>query len=118
MEIGMRRQFCFSPRQEARIRFPYHLLAEVHADEIVLKYVVVEHVLGGFAQIHDPFGDSWRTDSERHVLGVGRTSRVVIAANTTNAAGDEVRVTRVLAFHENAVAAENRRGAVTFRDPA
>jgi hypothetical protein len=40
---------------------------------------------------------------------------VVVAAYSANPAGDEVRVSRIFAFHENAVAAENRRGAVAFR---
>ncbi len=101
-------------RQHAWVRFLYHLLAEVHSHQIVLKYVVVEHILGGLAEIHDPFGDVGRPDSESHVLRIRRTRRMVIAANSANATGNEMRVARVLALHENAVAAENRRGAVAF----
>ena len=39
---------------------------------------------------------------------------MVIAADSANAAGDEMRVARVLALHENAVAAKNRRCAVAL----
>ena len=34
----------------------HHLLAEIDADQVVLEDIVVEHVLGGFAEIDDPFG--------------------------------------------------------------
>ena len=34
-----------------------HLLAEIDADQVVLEDVVVEHVLGGFAEVDDPLGD-------------------------------------------------------------
>src|SRR4029078_425048 len=36
--------------------------------------------------------------------------RVVVAADAADAAGDEVRVARVLALHEHAVATQQRRG--------
>src|SRR2546430_11323933 len=35
---------------------------------------------------------------------------VVVAADSADAAGDEVRVARVLSFHEDAVTTEDRRG--------
>src|SRR3984893_19152576 len=50
----------------------------------------------------------------RHVLVVDGTGRVVVAADAADAAGDEVRVARVLALHEDAVAAEDRRRAVAL----
>ncbi len=41
---------------DAGIGFLHHLLAEIHADQVVLEDVVVEHVLGGFAEVDDPLG--------------------------------------------------------------
>src|SRR5206468_2216590 len=49
-----------------------------------------------------------------HVLVVDRTGGVVVPANATDAAGDEVGVPRVLALHENGVAAEHRGRAVAL----
>ena len=59
-----------------------------------------------------------RPDAERHVLRVGGAGGVVVAADAADAAGDEVRVARVLALHEDAVAAEDRRRAVALGDLA
>jgi hypothetical protein len=83
------------------------LLAEVHADQVVLKNIVVEHVFGGFAKVHNPFGDGGWTNAEGHILGVGGAGGVVIATDPANAAGDEVGVARIFALHENAVAAKD-----------
>jgi hypothetical protein len=41
---------------------------------------------------------------------------VVVSTDAADATGDEVGVTRIFALHENAVAAEDGRGAVTLRD--
>ena len=75
---------------------------------------MVEHVLGGFAEVDDPFGHRRRLDAEGHVLRVGGAGGVVVAADAADAAGDEVGVARILALHEDAVAAEDRRGAVAL----
>jgi hypothetical protein len=75
---------------------------------------VVEHVFGRLAQVDDPFRQVRRLHAEGHVLRVHRAGRVVVAADAADAAGDEMGVARVLAPHENAVAAEDRRGAVTL----
>ena len=104
--------------EDRGIGFLDHLLAEIHAHEVVLEDVVVEHVLGGLAEIDDPLTESGRAHTKGHVLRVGGTSGVVVATDSADAAGDEMRVARILTLHENAVAAENRRGAVTFRDLA
>jgi hypothetical protein len=40
---------------------------------------------------------------------------MVVAADTANAAGDEVRVAGIFALHENAVAAKDGRRAVALR---
>ncbi len=100
---------------DLRIRLLHHLLAEVHTDQVVLEDVVVEHVLCGLAEIDDPFGDRRGLDAERHVLRVGRAGGVVVAADSADAAGDEVGVARIFALHENAVAAKDGRGAVALR---
>jgi len=60
-----------------------------------LKDVVVEHVLGGLAQVDDPLRHRRRPYTECHVLRVGGASRVIIAADTADATGDEVRVSRI-----------------------
>src|SRR6476646_371636 len=52
---GMRRFSLLSLCPNAGICFFDHLLAEINANQIVLEYVVVKHVFGSFAQIHNPF---------------------------------------------------------------
>jgi hypothetical protein len=49
-------------------------------------------------------------------LRVTGASGVVVSADAADATGDEVRVAGVFALHENAVAAKDRRGAVTLGD--
>ena len=95
-----------------------HLLAEVHADQVLLEDVVVEHVLGGLTEVDDLLAECRRVHAVGHVLGVHRARRVVVAADAADAAGDEVGVARVLALHEDAVAAEDRRRAVAVDDLA
>jgi hypothetical protein len=41
---------------------------------------------------------------------------MIVAADAANATRDEMRVTRIFAFHENAVSAKQRRGAFAFDD--
>jgi hypothetical protein len=108
MDIRVRREGFFRLCKDTGIGFLDHLLAEVHTYQIVLKQAVIEHVLGGFAEIDDPFRDWRRNNAVRHVLRINRASRVIIATNSTDSAGDEVRVSRVLPFHKDAVAAEDR----------
>ncbi len=40
---------------------------------------------------------------------------MVVAADATNTAGDEVRVARIFSLHEDAVPAKDGRGAVALR---
>ena len=75
---------------------------------------MVEHVFGSFAKVDDPLSHRRRADSECHVLGVRGTGGVVVAADPANATGNEVGVARVLPFHEDAVAAKDRRRAVAL----
>src|SRR5262249_8613694 len=74
-----------------------HRLAEIDADEVLLEDVVVEHVLGGLAEVGDPLAHVGGADAEGHVLGVDGAGGVVVAADAADAAGDEVGVARVLA---------------------
>jgi hypothetical protein len=89
-------------------------LAEVHAHQVVLENIVIEHILGRFTEIDDPLGNRRRLDPECHVLSVGGAGGMVVAADAADGAGDEVSVARVFALHENAVPAKNRRSAVTL----
>src|SRR3984957_17242009 len=116
MQIRMRGGGFFRFFEYLRIRLLHHLLAEIHTDEIVLKNIVVEHVLGGFTEVYDPLRERGWAHAERHVLRVGGAGGMVVAANPADAAGDEMRVSRVLAFHEYAIAPEDRRRAVALSD--
>jgi hypothetical protein len=93
-----------------------HLLAVVDPDEVLLEDVVVEHVLGGLTEVDDPLPQVRRLDAVRHVLRIARAGGVIVAADTADPARDEVRVARVLALHEDRVASEDRRRAVTLDD--
>ena len=87
---GVRRLGALRLRPDAGIGLLDHSLAEIDADQVVLKDVVVEHVFGGFAQIDDPLGERRRLDAVGHVLGVDRAGRVIIAADAADPAGDEM----------------------------
>ena len=118
VEFRMRRRCLFCLLPDTGIGFLDHLFAEIHADQVVLEDVVVEHVFGGFAEVDDPLRHRRRPHSECHVLRIGGAGGMVIAADAADAAGDEVRVARIFALHEDAVAAEDRGGAVTLGDLA
>src|SRR6202011_5455424 len=102
--------------QYAWIGFLHHLFAEIDANQIVLKDVVVKHVLCRFTEVYDPFSDVGRADAEGHILRVGRASGVVVAADSADTAGDEVGVSRIFALHKNTVSAKDGRRAVALRD--
>src|SRR5262249_721331 len=107
MLVGVWRRCLPGPFPDAGICFPHHLLAEIHADQVVLKNVVVEHVFRSFAEVHDALG-YWRwTNSKSHGLRVSRTGCVIVATDAADAARDEVGVTRILAFHENGITAKD-----------
>ncbi len=112
MDLGVRRIGRLSLRQQTRVGFLHHLLAEVDEDQVILEDAVVEHVLGRFTQVDDPLGQGRRLDAIRHLLSVDRTGGMVVATDAANAAGDEVGVARVLALHKDAVAAEHGRRTV------
>jgi hypothetical protein len=115
VQLRVRRFPSLRLLEDGRIGLLHHLLAEVDPDQVVLEDVVVEHVLGGLAEVEDPLAQRRRLDPERHVLRVDGAGGVVVAADPADAAGDEVRVARVLAFHEDAVAAEDVGAAVALR---
>ena len=100
--------------QDARVGLRDHLLAEVHPDQVLLEDVVVEHELGGLAEVDDPLTEVRRAHPVGHVLVVDRAGGVVVTADTADPARDEVRVARVLALHEDRVAAEDRRRRVAL----
>ena len=114
VRAGVRRLGLRRLLPHAEIGLAHHLLAEVHAHQVFLEDVVIEHVLGGFAEVHDPFADVRRLDAVCHVLRVDRAGAMVVAADAADAAGDEMSVARILALHEDAVAAEDRRGAMAL----
>ena len=113
---GVRRLGVVGPLEHARVGLLDHPLAVVHPDQVLLEDVVVEHVLGGLAEVDDPLAERRRVHAVGHVLVVDRAGRVVVAADPADPAGDEVRVARILALHEDAVAAEDRRRAVALGD--
>ena len=102
--------------QHARVGLLDHGFAEVDEHQVVLEERVVEHVLGGFAEVDDVLRLRRGLDAVGHVLRVHRAGGVVVAADAADAAGDESGVARVLALHEDRVAAEQRRRAVAFGD--
>src|SRR6476660_5180767 len=99
---------------DSRIRFLHHHLAELDADEIVLENVVIEHVLGCFTEIHDPFTKRRWLYSVGHLLCITGAGGVIVTADAADPARNEMGVARIFVLHEDAVAAENRRSAITF----
>ena len=102
--------------EHARVRFLHHLFAEIDADQVVLEDVVIEHVLGGFAQIEDPLAERRRFHAEGHVLRVYGASGVVVATDAANSTCNKVGVPRIFALHKDAIPAKDRRSAVTLGD--
>ena len=114
VQLRVRRMGLCRLFPNAGIGLLHHFFAEVHAHQIVLEDVVVEHVFGSFAQVDDPLGNGGGAHAKSHVLRIRGACGMVVAADTADAAGDEVGISRVLALHEDAVAAEDRRCAVAL----
>src|ERR1035438_2772157 len=92
MQFRVRRLSLLRFLPNAGIRLLDHLLAKVHADQIVLENVVVEHVFGRLAQVDDPFGHWGRLYTEGHVLRICGAGSVIVAADAADAAGDEMGI--------------------------
>ena len=116
VHIGVRRLGVLGLGQHTRIGLGDHLLAEVHADQVLLEDVVVEHVFRGLTEVDEPLTEVRWLHAIGHVLVVARARAVVVTADAADAAGDEVGVARILALHEDRIAAEDRRGAVALDD--
>ena len=67
---GVRRLGAVRLLQHAGVGLADHPLAVVHADQVLLEDVVVEHVLGGLAEVDDPLAQVRRRDAVGHVLRV------------------------------------------------
>src|SRR5690606_15934169 len=116
VHVGVRCGGVLGLRQHAGVGLRHHLLAVVDPDQVLLEDVVVEHVFSGLTEVDQPFGEVGRLHTVCHVLRVAGTGGVVVTADPADATGDEVRVPRVLALHEQRVAAEDRRGAEALDD--
>ena len=113
---GVRRLGVLGAGEHPGVGLGDHPLAVVHPDQVLLEDVVVEHVLGGLAEVDDPLPQVRRLHAVGHVLRVAGAGGVVVPADAADPAGDEVRVPRVLALHEERVAAEDRRRALALGD--
>jgi len=118
VHIGVGRLGILGLGEHTWIGFGDHLFAVVHPDQVLLEDVVVEHVFRGLAEVDQPLAQVRRTNAVRHVLRVHRACAVVVTADATDTAGDEMGVAGILALHEQRVAAEYRRRAVAFDDLA
>ena len=103
---------------DAGVGLAHHLLAVIDADQVLLEDVVIEHELGGLAEVDHPLAQVRRRHAVRHVLRVAGAGGVVVSADSADAARDEVRVAGILSLHEDAVSAEDRRCAVALGDDA
>ena len=101
-------------RQHGRVRLLDHLLAEVHVRHAVVEDRVVEHVVGGLGEVERVVAELRRLHAVGHVLVEARGRAVVVTADPADPAGDEVRVARVDALHEDVEPAEDHRGAVAL----
>jgi hypothetical protein len=108
MELRVRRRGAGGELRHAGVGLAHHPFAEVHARQVFLVEVVIEHELSRFAQVDDPFGQGGRAHSEGHVLGVDGGGGVIVSTNPADPAGEEVGVARILAAQEDAVAAKDR----------
>ena len=70
---GVRRLGLVRLLEHAGIGLLHHALAEIDRDQVLLEDVVVEHVLGGLAEVDDPLAEVRRLHAVRHVLAVARS---------------------------------------------
>ena len=100
--------------EQRRVGLLDHLLAEVDVRHAVVEDRVVEHEVGRLGQVVGVVAELRRLDAVGHVLVQARAGAVIVTADATDAARDEVGVARVDALHEDVEAAEHHRGAVAL----
>ena len=71
--VRVRRRVFLRFFPDARVGLLHHHLAEIDPDQVILEDVVVEHVLGRFAEIDDPFRQRRRLDAVGHVSAHNRS---------------------------------------------
>jgi hypothetical protein len=77
---------------------------------------MVEHVVGLLRQVVGAVAELRRVDAVGHVLAQHRRRAVVVTADAADAAGQEMRFTRVDALHEDVEPAEDHGGRVALQD--
>ena len=101
--------------QQRRVGLLDHLLAEVHVRHAVVEDRVVEDVVRGLGQVEGQVAQRRRLHAVGHVLVQARAGGMVVTADPADPAGDEVRIARIDALHEDVEPAEDHRGAVALQ---
>ena len=115
VDVAVRRGGVLGRLEQGRVGLLDHLLAEVDVRHAVVEDRVVEHEVGRLGEVVGVVAELRRLDAVGHVLIQARAGAVVVTADATDAARDEVRVARVDALHEDVEAAEHHRGAVALQ---
>ena len=116
VDVGVRRRRALGLREHRRVGLLDHLLGVVHVRHAVVVDRVVEHEVRGLREVERVVAELRRLDPVGHVLVQARAGAVVVTADAADAAGDEVRVARVDALHEDVEAAEDHRRRVALED--
>ena len=114
VDVAVRRGRVLGRLEQRRIGLLDHLLAEVDVRHAVVEDRVVEHEVGRLGQVVGVVAELRRLHAVGHVLVQARAGAVIVTADATDAARDEVGVARVDALHEDVEAAEHHRGAVAL----
>ena len=114
VDVRARRGRRLRLREQRGVGLLDHLLAEVHVRHAVVEDRVVEDVVGGLGQVEGEVAERRRLHPVGHVLVQARAGAVVVTADAADPAGDEVRVPRVDALHEDVESPEDHRGAVAL----
>src|ERR1043166_3661374 len=85
MNPGVRRFRLVRSGEDGRIGFADRLLAEIHAYQVVLKKIVVEHVFSRFAEIDYPLSHVGHPDAKRHALGIKGAGGMIVSADAADA---------------------------------
>ncbi len=116
MDVGVRRRGRLRLLQQRRVRLLDHLLAEVDVAHAVVEDRMVEHVIRGLGQVEGEVAERRRLHPVGHVLVEAAAGAVVVTADAADPAGDEVRVARVDALHEDVESPEDHRRRVALVD--